>query len=111
MRRALPIPGAVIRSAGELVGEVHRRRFAVDRARPRHHHGVILDPAAEKAVMVDAALIAEVAVDVGGAVAGTDALEVRRLLRGGVILAPAPVGVADHPDIAVAPRLLRDPFD
>ena len=35
----------------------------------------------------------------------------RRLLRGGVILAPAPVGIADHADIAVAPILGGDPLD
>jgi hypothetical protein len=111
MRGALPVPRTVIGPARELVGQVHRRELARDIAGPRHHGGVVVDPSAQKAVMVDAALVAEVAVDVGGAVARADASEMRRLLRGGVILAPAPVGIADHPHIAVAPRLRGDPFD
>jgi hypothetical protein len=40
-----------------------------------------------------------------------DRLQVRRLLLGDVELLGAETGDADHADIAVAPGLLRDPFD
>ena len=38
-------------------------------------------------------------------------LQMRRILLGGVQLLRAEAGNADHADIAVAPWLLRDPFD
>src|SRR6185312_15624537 len=44
-------------------------------------------------------------------VVGEDSLEFWRLLARGVKLLGSERADADHADIAVAPRLLRDPFD
>jgi hypothetical protein len=59
----------------------------------------------------NAAMEARVAVEIAGRVVGKDRLEVRRLLLGGKKLGAAHVGDAAHADVAIAPRLLRHPFD
>jgi hypothetical protein len=109
---ALAIPRPVVGAAGELVEQVHGRPLACDVSRPGRHFLLVGNPHVEKLRgIVDAALVADVAVEIDRAVALADAPEVRRLRAGGLILAPAEVGIADHADIAVAPRLRRDPLD
>ena len=110
-RRALVPPRPVDGMIDDLPMRVHRRLLALDRARPGRHRRVIGDPLVHEGGVEDAAGIAGVAVEIAGGVALADAAQMRRLRRGGEILAPAPVGIADHADIAVAPGLRGDPFD
>ena len=63
-----------------------------------HAAGIFLAEAAERAV--GAARIER-----------EDRFQMRRILPGGMELLGAEAGNADHADIAVAPRLLRNPFD
>ena len=59
----------------------------------------------------DAAVEGDVAVHVGAGVEGHDAGQMGRLHGGGEPLHPGQVRLADHPDLAGAPGLLRDPLD
>src|SRR5579883_3649882 len=64
----------------------------------QHTAGIFLAEAAERA-------------ERAARVEREDRLQMRRVLLGGVELLGAEAGNADHADIAVAPRLLRDPLD
>ncbi len=59
----------------------------------------------------NAAVVERVAIEVGKALPGNDRLERRRLQIGGEPLIDGEIGNAEKPDIAVAPRLRRRPFD
>jgi len=69
------------------------------------------DPAGHELMVVDPALKADVAIEIGGRVLLAEAFQMRRLRDGSGVLAPAPVGVADHAHAARAPGLRRDPLD
>ena len=89
----LPGVGQVLRGAAELMMQQVRRV-------PVGH-----EQAQEPAV------VQRVAIDVGKALPGNDRLERRRLQIGGEPLIDREVGNAEKPDLAVAPRLRRRPFD
>ena len=57
------------------------------------------------------AVVQRVAIEIGKAFPGNDRLQRRRLQIGGEPLIDGEIGNAEQPDIAVAPRLRRRPFD
>ena len=59
----------------------------------------------------DTAVKTRVAIEVAGGIVRKNRLQVRRLLFGREKLRAPHVGYAAHADVAVAPRLLADPFD
>ena len=80
--------------------------------RAAHHvmHGVRGDPVGHEHAE-DAAVEQRVAVDVGKALPRHDRLQRRRLQVGDEPLVDREIGNAGQPDVAVAPRLRRGPFD
>ena len=57
------------------------------------------------------AVVERIAIEIGKALPGNDRLQRRRLQIGGEPLIDREIGNAEQPDIAVAPRLRRRPFD
>ena len=79
---------------------------------PRDRHRVAARSSActgRRRMLVDAAVVGGLAVEVGDRVPRHDRLQMRRLLGGDVQLDRAEVGDADHVDVAVAPGAARPP--
>ena len=73
--------------------------------------GELWNPPRAKIVMQNAAVIIEVAIHISETIHGKDAFQRGRVQRRHALLRHGKVRRAEHPHVAVTPRLLREPLD